>query len=148
MTGIRRPSCATPPGGSLFGHLAESTPLTCYERKTCIDADQLPLERTPTVFISKRQPAEARSKHHQLWYTHGLAPTCGPAQGNLCEVKSQWQVLKALCREDKEIDIQRVCKLCLKGEISMSTWNRKLNWMFKENAQLGEDYLRLKQAWT
>ena len=28
MTGIRRPSCATPPGGLLFGHLAESTPLT------------------------------------------------------------------------------------------------------------------------
>ena len=28
MTGIRRPSCATPPRRLLFGHLAESTPLT------------------------------------------------------------------------------------------------------------------------
>ena len=35
-----------------------------------------------------------------------------------------------------------MCKLCLKGEISTSTWNRKLNWLFKETAQLN---LRLKK---
>ena len=29
--------CATPPGGLLFGHLAESSPHTGYEPKTCID---------------------------------------------------------------------------------------------------------------
>ena len=37
MTGIRRPPCATPPEGLLFGHLAESTPLPGYEPKTCVD---------------------------------------------------------------------------------------------------------------
>ena len=46
------------------------------------------------------------------------------------------QVLKGLSREEKEIEIWNVSKLCLKGEISMSTWSRKLNWLFKKNAQL------------
>ena len=49
---------------------------------------------------------------------------------------SQFQVLKGLCREEKEIEIWKVRKLCLKGEISMSTWSRKRNWLFKKNAQL------------
>ena len=61
---------------------------------------------------------------------------------------SQLQVLKELCREEKEIEIRNVCKLCLKCEISTSTWNRKMNWLFKENAQLRKDDLRLKQTWT
>ena len=30
---------------------------------------------------------------------------------------SQFQVLKGLCREEKEIEIWKVCKLCPKGEI-------------------------------
>ena len=46
------------------------------------------------------------------------------------------QVLKGLCREEKEIEIWKVRKPCLKGKFDMSTWNRKLNWLFKENAQL------------
>ena len=29
----------------------------------------------------------------------------------------------------------------------MSTWNRKLNWVFKKNAQLRKDYLRVKPIW-
>ena len=58
------------------------------------------------------------------------------------------QVLKGLCREEKEIEIWKVRKLCLKSENYMSTWNRKLNWLFKENAQLRDDYLRLKQTRT
>ena len=30
----------------------------------------------------------------------------------------------------------------------MSTLNRKLNWLFKENAELRKDYLKLRQKWT
>ena len=30
----------------------------------------------------------------------------------------------------------------------MSTWSRKPNWLFKENAQVREDYLMLRQKWT
>ena len=40
-----------------------------------------------------------------------------------------------------------MCKLCLKGKIYIFTWNRKLNWLYKENAQLREYCLRLKQTW-
>ena len=88
MTGIRKSPCATPHGGLLFGHLAESTPLTGYEPKTCIDVSsmrapfntsrrkqlqhraQRPYQqsqppKTPMVFNSKRQPTVARSK--QVW---------------------------------------------------------------------------------
>ena len=60
----------------------------------------------------------------------------------------QLQVMKGLCREEKEIEIRNVCKLCLKCEIPTTTWNRKLNWLFNENAQLRKDDLRLKQTWT
>ena len=91
MTGIRRPSCATPPGRILFGHLTESFPLTGHESKICIDvsSEHTPInypsrsnsfnienndlattvaasERTPTVFISKRQPAVALSLYQQV----------------------------------------------------------------------------------
>ena len=51
-------------------------------------------------------------------------------------------------REERETEIWKVRKLCLKGEFSMSTWSRKLNWRFKENAQIRDDYLRLKQTWA
>ena len=50
-------------------------------------------------------------------------------------------------REEKETEIWKVCKLCPKGEISMSTFNRKLNWLPKKSAQLRKN-LRLKQKWT
>ena len=37
------------------------------------------------------------------------------------ETRARWrgrlQVLKGLCRVEKEIDIWKVCKLCLEGEI-------------------------------
>ena len=46
MTGIGRPTCATPHGGFQFGHLAESTPLTCTEA-----GDQT--MQTPTVTKSE-----------------------------------------------------------------------------------------------
>ena len=45
------------------------------------------------------------------------------------------QVLKALCRKEEETELWKVCKLYRKGEIYISTLNRKLNWLFKENVQ-------------
>ena len=51
MDGIRRPSCATPPGRLLFGQLAESTPLTGFEPETCIDVSS---EHTPINYSSRR----------------------------------------------------------------------------------------------
>ena len=63
------------------------------------------------------------------------------------ELTRQMQMLSGLCREEKEIEIWKMCKLCLKGKIYMFIWNRKLNWLYKGNAQLKEDDLRLKQTW-
>ena len=37
-----------------------------------------------------------------------------------------------------------VRKLCLSGEFYMSTWSRKLSWLFKEKIQLRQDHVRLK----
>ena len=51
----------------------------------------------------------------------------------------QMQVLKGRCREEKEIDIWKVCKPCLKDKIYMSTSGRKRKWLFEENAQLRDD---------
>ena len=51
MTGIRRSPCATPPAGTLFGHLAESSPHTGYEPKSCIDVRS---EHTPINYTSRR----------------------------------------------------------------------------------------------
>ena len=86
MTGTRRPFCATPPGGLLFGHLAEPSPLVSYEPKTSIDVSSEHTPRgetastsrtmtsspkspskTSTVYSSKRQTAVARSKFQQVW---------------------------------------------------------------------------------
>ena len=52
--------------------------------------------------------------------------------------------VERLRQEEQEIEIWKECKLCVKDEISMSAWSSKLNWLFKENAQLREDCLRLK----
>ena len=57
---------------------------------------------------------------------------------------SQLQVLKALFREEKEIEIWKVSKLCRKGEISMSTLNRKFNGECAAQKRLSE----AEQKWT
>ena len=101
--------------------------------------------RTSTVFISKRQPAVARSTHQQVRYTCGLA-TCGPALGNWCEVVRQFQVLKGLFRKEKTSRSGMLHKFCLKGKIYMSTSSRKVKWLPEEDAQLRDDYLRLQQT--
>ena len=171
MTGIRRPSCATPPGGLLFGHLAESTPLTGYEPKTCIDVNS---EHTPINNPSKRNrvniehndltTAVAASENSDGFLQQAasgspqqvlasvvnpwLSADSGPAPGNWCEVTSQLQEMQGLCRDEKETEIWKVRKLCPKGEMSTSTWSGKLNCLFKENAQLRKDHLRVRQKWT
>ena len=58
MTGIRRPPGATPPGGLLCGRLAESTPLTGYEPKTCID---LSIEHTPINYPTGETASTSRT---------------------------------------------------------------------------------------
>ena len=168
MTGIWRSSCATPSGGLLFGHLAESTPLTGYKPKTCIDVNS---EHTPLNYTSRRNSFNIENNdlttttaasdnsdgfHQQAAASGGpqRAPgKCGKPmawrrhvvqhQENWCEVMSHFQVLKGLCREEKEIKIWKVCKVCPKGKIFMSTLSRKLNWLFKENAKLRK---RLSEA--
>ena len=57
-------------------------------------------------------------------------------------------MLQGLCRKEKETEIWKVRKLCPKGEMSTPTWSGKLNCLFKENAKLRKDYLRLRQKWT
>ena len=109
--------------GRQFDHLAQALRHTGYGPKSCIDVGSeltpinypstktastsrmtLPPQsqppRTSTVFISKRQPAVARSMYQQVRYTCRLA-TCGPALGNWCEVVRQFQVLKGLFRKEK-----------------------------------------------
>ena len=51
LTGIRRTLCATPPAGMLSGHLAESSPRTNYEPKSCIDVSS---QHTPIKHPSRR----------------------------------------------------------------------------------------------
>ena len=170
LTGIRSTPCATPLERRQSGHLAEPLPHTSREPESCIDVSSEhslishPSRRNSfniendltTVAASENfdgfqkqaaangclQPVPANEVK-----TRGSTPTCGPALGHWCEVSRQMQVLKGLCREEKEIKIWKVCKLCLESKIYMSTWSRKLNWLFKENARLRDVHLRLKQTW-
>ena len=50
---------------------------------------------------------------------------------------SHYHVFKDPRREERGTEISKVCKLCPKGEVSMPTLNRKLNWLVcsSENIQ-------------
>ena len=54
LTRIRRTSCTTPPAGMLFGHLAESSPHTSHEPKSCIGESS---EHTPIDYSSRKETA-------------------------------------------------------------------------------------------
>ena len=69
--------------------------------------------------LSGFQQQAAASGSQQQASSSGLAPTCGRTPGNRCEVVSQFQVLKGLCREKKVTEIWKVHKLFPKGEISI-----------------------------
>ena len=55
--------------------------------------------------------------------------------------------VEGLCREEKEIDIWKLSQTLSEKQNSL-VWHRKLNWLFKENAQLRKGHLRLRQKWT
>ena len=87
------------------------------------------------VVSSKRQPMNPWL-NADLWGTGKLVRGIeSSVEGTFVEKKKRSRFWK-------------VCKLCPKGEISMSTLSGKLNWVFKDNAHLRKDYLRLKQTWT
>ena len=96
--------CAIPPEGMLFGLLAESSPFTGYEPKTCIDVSskQTAINHTSrrnsfnvenndlssTVAASENtdgfsSPSGGQWKPagqcQQVWQTHGFAPTWAPS---------------------------------------------------------------------
>ena len=171
MTGIRRSPCATPRGGLLFGHLAESTPLTGYEPKTCIDVScehapiNYPLRRnsfntdyndltTTVAAFETLDMKEAGQSTSPLMFQErevNFNPFCvsgfqqqAAASGSPQQVPASvvnawlgadmWSSTRKVLRGNesiasaegtwsrkKEIEILNVRKLCLKGEISMST---------------------------
>ena len=115
----------------------------------------IPTTTTSTVAASKNsdgfhQQAAASCSPQQVpasvvkpWLSADMwSSTRKPVRGN----ESIASVEGTLSRG--KIEIWKVSKLCLKGGISMSTWSRKLNWLLKENAQLREDYRRLRQKLT
>ena len=138
MIGIKKSRCATPRGGFQFGRLVEPTHFTGYEPKTCIDISS---EHAPINYSSKRHSfnteyndltttvaaSEIPDGFQQLTAASGSqqasssvvnpshgADTCGAAPGSWCEVMSQFQVLKGLSREERQAEIWKVCKLCVK----------------------------------
>ena len=94
MNGIRRPSCATRPGRLLFVHLAESTPLTGYEPKSCIDvssehyADQLPIEEKQLQHRAQRPYHQSRRPPKTLMVFQAAAS--GSAQEASSSVVNPW----------------------------------------------------------
>ena len=169
LTGVRRNPCATPPGGMLFGHPAESSPHTCYEPKTCIDASSeqspprgetastsrmtLPPQsqplRTPTVFISKRQPAEARSPSVPASVVNPwLGADMWSSTRKLVRGTTSSASVDGLCREEKEIEIWKVYKLCLKRRILHVYLEQKAELAVQGEMRSSEniDCLRLKQT--
>ena len=80
---------------------------------------------------ASRSQQQASSSVVSPWLTADLlSSTRKWVRGN----ESISSVEGTLSRGKRETDIWRVCKLCPEGEISMSTLNRKLKWLFKENA--------------
>ena len=105
--------------------------------------------KPPTVFRSKRQPAVAHNLSQQVrWMLH-FTPNRGQlAAGKCCGAMCQTTLmLKKRIQKGKEIEILKVCELCLKEKIWMSTSSRKLTWLFDKNAQLRDDYLKLQRTW-
>ena len=80
---------------------------------------------------ASRSQQQASSSVVSPWLTADLwSSTRKWVRGN----ESISSVEGTLSRGKRETDIWRVCKLSPEGEISMSTLNKKLKWLFKENA--------------
>ena len=137
-----------------------------YEPKTCIDVSS---GHTPINYTSRRN--RFNTDHNDLTTTVAASETpdmSGSQQQASSSVVRPWldadswsstrklvrgcesisNIEWTMSRGKRETEIWKVCKLCPKGEISMSTLNSKLNGLFKETVQLRKDYLRLRQKWT
>ena len=156
--------------GSRSGYLAESLHHTGYEPNTCIDVSS---EHTLINYSSRRNifnienvltTTVAASENFDGFHQQAAAsdslqllPACEvnpwlsadlwsrtrkQVRGNA----SNASVEGTLSRRKKRSKSGK-CANCLKGKIYMFTWSRKLNWLFKENAQLGDDYLKVKRTW-
>ena len=115
------------------------TPINCTSRRNSFDVEH---DLTTTVAASENtdgfhQEAAASGFPQPVLASlvnFGLAPTCGPTQGNWCEATRQMQVLDFVERKE-ETELWKVCKNYRKGESYIFTLNRKVNWLFKENVQ-------------
>ena len=96
LTGIRRPPCATPHRGIQFGRLAESTPLTFYEPKTCIDVSS---EHTPINYPSRRNSFDT--------YYNDLATTVAASEPP--DMKEVGQSTSPLLFQDREVSSDAKC---------------------------------------
>ena len=56
-------------------------------------------------------------------------------------------MLKKRIQHGTEIEILKVCNLGLKGKICTSASSAMLTLPFEKNAQLRDDYLKLKRTW-
>ena len=56
--------------------------------------------------------------------------------------------MKDHCPEELGIEISKVRTFCLNAEISVPILRRGLNELFRDNVQLRQEYLRLRQKWT
>ena len=158
LTGIRSNPCATPHGRSLFGHLAERPPPTGYEPKSCIDVCS---EHTPINYSSMRNSfniekdltttvaaSENFDGFHQQAAASGSPQLVPASEVNPWLSADMWSrtrnlvrgnasiasVEGALSRGKRDRDMESVQTLS-EGKIYVSTWSKKLNWLFQENAQ-------------
>ena len=111
MTGIRRLPCAAPPEGMLFGHLAESTPLTGHmnprpaltsaaRRSTTPRGDTASTSRTTTLPPQSQPPKKSDGLQQQA------AASGGPHQTsvvNPCLSADVWSSTRKLVRGTESI---------------------------------------------
>ena len=171
LTGIRRNSCTTPPGGMLFGHLAESSLHTGYEPKTCID---LSIEHTSINYPSMRNSfnieneltttvasSENSDGFHQQAAVSGIPQPVPPSVVNPWLSADMWSSTRkpvrgnasiasvegTLSRGKENRDLESLQTLLERCNLHVYLEHEAELGLFKENKQLKEDYQRLKQTW-
>ena len=168
LTGIRTHVSATSMEGH-SGYLADSIPHTGYEPKTCIDVtsehthsfeenaastlriSSLPVAASETSDGFQKQAAANGSSQFvptdevNPWLSADLrlARSRKLLRSDVSNITNVGETFQ----DGKEIEILKVCELCLKGKICMSTSSRKLTWLLDKSAQLRDDHLKLKRTW-
>ena len=171
LTEIRWHSSATSPEGQ-SGYLADSVSLTEYEPETCIDvgSEHTPINYpygknsfniednvTTTVAASETtdgfQKQAAASGSSQFVPTSELnawlhAEPCSACSRQLLrsDVSNITHVEETYSKGKRDRDLESVRTLSERRD-SLSTSGRKLTWLFDKNAQLRDDYLKLKRTW-